>query len=1366
MDRNRLRLTLALAVTAALLLLPCRARAQNANVTVDDQPTAEQRLEEVNQLSMAGRHDAAAELLQELIEDARFKLVGIGEGVYSDAENWCRERLLRDPRLSEAYRARYTATATRALEQAVAGGDRSQQLTEVYQRYTVTLPGLEAGLRLAGVLLEQGEAVAASLLIQELARHPDQESQRGRLVELRAAAAAYTHNTERFDEAVEELGELGLAERVAWVNDLAGAITPAADRSGLPDVGERPEELREELWAAGLSSSEDAGRWVNDLTTLPVITPNATLVNNSRQVVSLDRASGQRLWAYPPDNDRSVSRGNPTATRWQDMRSLAVSGGHAFAVIGECYGISETRNPNVPSNSLVCIDRQTGRPAWERESGRFKPGEPALDPDERAGRVNLQYTHFIGTPVVSHGQVMVLLRRTDNNGVHSVWVVAFNQRDGQMRWLRHLSLVNLSYNNLDAQRVSPQLTARGDTLYATDSLASVGAIDIRSGAYRWLRVLPVGSRGGGSLTADSNGVHAPPVLTRAGLYICLGLRTDRLVLVDPADGAVLRDFKLNPHVARARYVLDAGDGLLVVSEKSVALLEHDDGTQRWVQPLGPGESSVGLGGVTRGYAVVPTSQRVLVINRADGTLLDQVGDPLDGNIVLADGEVFATKDDKVYAYTTWGRASQRLAKRMVDHPEDPSSGLAIASLALRTGGPMEQAFAGIDHAMRAIELNEGEAADHVRGIVFNQLRPLVMRLEGAQQRQVLFDKLALTTQTAEQEVAYHLDYAAYLVERGRLRAAVDHLHAVMSEPAYRKAVYQIGEKDWPAGDYAKRRIESLIAAHGRGVYARYDAMALARLQELAGDEGRDTASLARLARRYPLSMAPVEALIETGRASMERGRLIDAAAMLHHALLLASDAGQRERAVGRLLMLYLSDQRPGDATRLLEHALRLDPQMNPADDQGPVSVADWQARIDQTQAAAPALTELASALGKPTLIDGRLITPATHLDTQVADGRVYLQHKDGSISRHDASSPATPRWTILPPGIDNSVYLLDDRREQALFWAADDRLVFAIDPQTGEVQWSSAVRFDSGRADPAQDPADLPAIDLHLVAVSDTVVVFGQRLAAQIVAIDRAGGSELWRSELDVTELTALGCDNWTLAAAGRRGPPDRLGFGGFALFSLYSGEKVASPDEGRINVSPLSLRVTRGRVYIAGRHGVFAVDSAGGKTLWGSRPNQELMTGVFGLAGGLIAVESFDGVLHLIDPDLGGRVVGDHQVGQDDFEHPALIRAEGAGLFVCSARGVFAIDGEGELAWRDAMMLSGLAPRRLLVGHEVVAAVVDTGAADPGLMLFDRAGGRLINRYTLGPVAGGLDVGWALLFNRGLVVPAGGKTLLIPAAE
>jgi len=1357
------------------------ALGQNQNVTVNEQPTAEQRLAEVNELRKANRYDAAAELIQELVEQSQRKLVGTGEGRYTDAERWCREELLRDPALREAYRERYTALATRSLEQALGADDPVAALDNTTRRYIATEPGLEAGLQLAGRLLESGDAEAAAALIGELKRHPDRNKHLARVLMLEGAAAVYTQNPEAVDQAREKLAEIGQPQRAEWLGELARSIGPGAliQRPGLVDAGIKPEELRQSLWDQPLSEAERAASWLRTQGVLPVVTASTVLINNGRQVVALDRASGQRLWAHPSEDSAEIQRPLGGGDRWYDARGVAVARDAVCAVIGECYAITEARNPYVYPNKLVCVDELTGQLRWERKAGELKDNEPTQGEDRRLGRANLQLTHFVGTPIVANGQVFALLRRASEQGNQTTWLLAFDLEDGSLRWFRHLALSSVSYSG-DADELTPQFLLHGETLYITDNIATVAAVDTRSGGYKWLRVLPVGFGQNNRLTIETAGMVSPPVLTRAGLLVPISLSRDRLVLLDPTDGTTLQDFQNDPHLGGAQYLMDAGEGAVVVSLKSVSYWEAKDAKVRWTFNLDPQERASGMGDVTRRYVIVPTNQRLVVLDRADGAVLESV-ESSGGNLTVSAGEVIATQAGRVYSYTSWERAYRRLVDRVEQRPSDPTTGLALASLAIRIGGKREAVMQGVGYALDAIALQTPARAELTRQRVIDQLRDLAMQpdaMDDATRRQ-LYDRLALATHTAAQEAAYHLDAGQFYADLGETSRAVQHFQAVVADPAFAAQPYQRAGATRSAGAVAQEQIIELIAVHGREVYARYDALARARFAELKATGKADAAALALIARRYPLSLAAVEALLEAGRSFDAQGDTIAAAALYQQAVVRSGQTAQRQHAVGQLLSHYLANNQAEAAESLLDREARLNPDLYPMDGDKPLPPSTWRQRLATLEAQAVERTDLAASLDTPYMMQGKLIAPARGVDRATLAGDLLLAHKDHTLTCHAPDNPREPKWTAALPAEARTWLMLRHDDRQLLLWAADADLVAALDPATGKTLW--ATPFDFG-IDPSAD-APLPGHeqDHVLPAVTNTVVCFGRRSDAKLVAIDRAGGGVLWRSQPTMTRLTALDADHWSLAAAGRMGQAELATEGKLAVLDLFTGEPQTNTPELRLTLAPLALRLNGERALLVGADKVAAVDTRSGVEMWGHAIAEGTLTPALAIAEGLLAVATDRGTVHLIDLAPGGRPAGRVVVrGASDAPVVALQGID-AQVWVTAGRGVLRLGRSPVVRWSDAISLPYKQPVRTLVGDEVVAmlAVTDPDQDDNrldqpksyGLFLLDREGGRLLNQYTLGPggadgARGLLDARGAQLFARGLAVPAGWQTMIVPGDD
>lgn len=1359
-------------ITLVVSLLAGPAWAQNPNVTVDDQPTAEQRLEEVLELRKAKRYAQAAELVQELIVSGQFKLVALGEGHYADAGRWASDVLMRDAALRNAYTERYNAAAARAYEQAEASDTRLADLLGVYRQFGATPSGLEAALTAAGLLLESGQAQSAATLLEGLVRHPDREQVMGKLLLLRGCAAAYRQDRELLEEVAEALSEID-AEQGEQLTALAKSIKPEAVAVALAqvDMGRKPMSISAPLWDQALATAENSQRWLlDDRMSVPVVTPVTVLLNNGRQVVALDRASGQRAWVFPIDEDSTVQK-LITAQRWIDDRSVALAQGKIAAVLGECHGITERRNPYVPPNNLVCMDEQTGKPLWQRTAGVFLEGEPTKWEDRRAGRLNFQHTHFVGSPVMSHGKVFVIMRRASSEGdTQSSWLMAYDAAEGSLLWYRHLALVSLSYTNADSMRTIPKLSQYGDTIYMSDALGTVGAIDLHTGGYRWLRVLPVGSENTNSIVASTRGVGSGPVLTSAGLLVPLSVSSDRLMLVDPTDGSVLRSFKQDPVLSKTQYLLETSDGVLAVSQTAVSYWSAEKAAVQWTFAFGAGEVMRGRGAVSRRFAVLPTSQRLVVLDMASGEPV-ATSSEVRGTVVLRDGEVVAVGEGRVHAYTSWDRVYQRLVDQVESRPEDPSAGLSLASIAMRQDGQEQSVLLGVGHALDAVARQPARRKAAVASHVFDQLRVLVTQTEDRTLRAELYDRLALVTQSATQEAAYHLDAGLYFAQHGDTKRAVDHLHAVIAEPAFAAASYDVDGLTRPAGALAQQQIVALIEQFGRGIYARQDAMAQAQINAIKAEGKLSAGALAAVARRYPLSPLAGQLLLEAAQGRAKEGRLIAAAGLYKQAVRRAVDDKQRQHAAGELLAFYLDTQRPSVATDFLDRFTQQRPDLVPTLNEQAVSIDQWRERIAGVQVKAVEVGPLASSLGTPLLIKGLLIPQMTRPAEGAGSDRVYLLDIENRIICHGHENPAQPLWRTTEVLESTRAMLLVDHAEQVLFWDVDGGAVLAMDAATGELLWSTAIAFESELdAVQALGQPDVGGAWGVMVAVSETVVCMGHRDSAQVIAIDRASGELLWRTTLEMTALTAMAVDNWSLAVVGRAGHPQQLRSGKLALLSLDDAQPLLPQSQLRIALTPFAVELTAGNITVLGSSGLMAFGATTGTPIWTQRFSDKMLTGAYAVAGTRIAVETNDGEVQLIDAANEGKPLGAIAIRGGGDRLPTRLQAVGESAWCLSRRGVFRFGQSAVLDWSDAIQAPGITPQSLIVGKDHVALIAkpDQAKAENSLQLFilESDGGRLVDQYDIGPLAEQAQAAGAVRFGTGLAIPVGDQTLVLPPAQ
>ncbi|MFI4861594.1 MAG: PQQ-binding-like beta-propeller repeat protein [Phycisphaerales bacterium JB063] len=1374
------------------LVLVGSAGAQSASVTIDDQPTTEQNLARINDLRRASRHDDAADLLQELIDDARFKLVTVDEGVYIDAELWARRELMRDPLLLTAYRERFTASAERAL--AIAHEDTAQDpaeltsLREAYRRFGMTRPGLEAGLALTGRLLERGEVSAASGLMEELARHPDQSELGDRVVYLRGVCAALRGDTEQAESMVLllRLTDAAMAQRLEQF-EATLSLPASGEVGGLVDAGPTPQGLSAPLWDTPLSSLPSGVRSNFDgLRALPGTYGEQVLVNTGEQVYSLDRASGQQLWAYPEEVGRAPGY-TMNLPEWHDTRGVVVARGRLFGVLGACRGGAGRGGAEVvPPNLLVCLDPRTGEALWTRQSGEITPEEPLLEQGLRGVQSALLQTHFVGTPVAAQGKVFVLVRKTSQTGLHTTWLAAFDARDGRLHWFRHIALVQVRHGAA-AIRITPQLMLEGDTLYLTDQIAVAASIDVHSGAYRWLRVLADDrNRRGNNLTLTNEGMHAAPVLTPAGLVVQLSLYDQQLFLLDPANGRTLRTLEDDARLRGSQYLLDAQGSAVIVSRSYVVLWDGEAGEVKWVYPLAQGAEPRGQGAVTKQFVMVPTGQGVTVLRLSDGTEIAEV-DGLTGNLAVLDTEVLVAANGSLKSYMSWEGAYARLVQRVERSPSDPSPGMSLAYLALDRGEQDDTVIEGLGFALAAVDRMGGEDAALERERVFDGMRSMADAGSPASDalRGRLYDYMARAAQSAEQSAAYHIECGRHLVTVGGYEQAVRHFQSVMVDPTLASAAYSpVGSPaSSPAAGTAQRALVALVSEHGRGIYQRYDALAKQELETLLAGGDADADALSRIAQRYPLAMSASRALLTAADRLENAGQAIGALSQYQQALASAMTIDQQQTAAGALLTYYEKSHRRGEALSLLTRLSREGGAVRPQRDGEPTSIEEWRDVFLALDAQAELALDPPASLGSPVVLPGRLLLPPPGLNPDALSGALLIHTDEGEVAKLGASGRET-LWSTPVPG--RQLYALADEQGQVLVWSVDAEVLVALDSATGAMLWDSATDLSAlsttqNSVMPARDaglgagrvlPESLP-----FVSVGPSVVCFTSR-NGRVLGVDRYRGSQRWSVDTGVPQVTAVAADPWTLVVAGIVGPEIDLNHGKLVLLDLYTGSPVLERVDLHVGFRPQIVGLDAGRLVAVGQSGarVTVFDAATGETQWQQTLSDKPAT-ANGLAhGGVVAVENTAGMVQVMRLEEPSEVVSRFRIAYEDDAGKARMLRLGDGLLVFGTNGVVVLSGGGQVMWRDAPRTGGGVVYQALAGESRAALIASIDAAgDPDLLLAQgqtvsyridlvaRAGGRLEQTYTLGPIQGQLDPRRAAITHAGIAIAMGPQTLLVP---
>lgn len=141
--------------------------------------------------------------------------------------------------------------------------------------------------------------------------------------------------------------------------------------------------------------------------------------------------------------------------------------------------------------------------------------------------------------------------------------------------------------------------------------------------------------------------------------------------------------------------------------------------------------------------------------------------------------------------------------------------------------------------------------------------------------------------------------------------------------------------------------------------------------------------------------------------------------------------------------------------------------------------------------------------------------------------------------------------------------------------------------------------------------------------------------------------------------------------------------------------------------------------VYAGGSRGVYAFDTAYGKTIWHFETDMRV-SDQLAVAGGMVYVGSFDGQVYALDA-ASGKEAWRYDTGTRAYS-PAV--TDGIVYVVSGDDYVYALDGaSGELIWRVNPGPSDSAP----VVADSVLYVGDTGRGVPGIYALDASSGELL---------------------------------------
>lgn len=662
----------------------------------------------------------------------------------------------------EAYDLLRGKAAAALLDEAKTEGD-AVRLADVFRRFPMTAGSVEAGEMLALAALDQGRPWHAAVLLSQLRRTPTlSQGERRQLAIREAFAWQAAGQTERSAELLVEftspagnaqvhVGDRALpkfddaqaaarwlaqvsrplqstAEETAnWLSprgNSAGAIRVktsgpvggplwrvdalalAADDLAPRDDVDAPARMQQEL-ARAEAPLRDAEHllWT---TTVPLVVNDLIVFRTARDVVALDRQTGEIRWRSvltDPDFETlwnaeltRAERINLAATspvaeylseRYYEDRtfgSLSSDSQFVFAIEGLGYvsnsnAINEARaamqggeGPWGGSNRLTAYELDGGRLAWEIG------GDRAETAGDFAGHF------FLGPPIAVAGQLLIL---AEVQGDVRLVVLQAEDRGGKKIWSQPIAAPSYKITEQDDRRRLGLMPAYSDgvVICPTDAGVTV-AVDLLQRrllwAYRYQSTAatngnpavfgPVIVRPHMAMPAGTDGpgwADSTPVIAGGRVFLTPS-DSDELHCVQLADGKLL--WKIPRAGAAYLAGADAERAVVIGPGRIEAVQAANNGLPAWKEPLAvPDVTGRGVWLADR-YLVPLITGEIASIDLASGRMLARSKLPasqLPGHLATGSGALVSLSARDVLSFRSQREIDDVLTKRLASNPDDP-----------------------------------------------------------------------------------------------------------------------------------------------------------------------------------------------------------------------------------------------------------------------------------------------------------------------------------------------------------------------------------------------------------------------------------------------------------------------------------------------------------------------------------------------------------------------------------------------------------------------------------------------------------------------------------------------------------------------
>lgn len=908
----------------------------------------------------------------------------------------------------------------------------------------------------------------------------------------------------------------------------------------------------------------------------PVVTDRWVIYRGDDRVVAMDRATGLLAW----DTWEMLPIERTQETGEQDSRhmyyghsapifidqgryGLTVGGGYVYTIWDFPYDDPGPNGQTTPpsgseASSLTALelDRE-GYAVWTvGHSGHEE---------------SLKESLFVSLPTyyrtgLGSGRLYAVVMETENYAL-----VCLDPHDrGKLIWRADIAQAPAvqaggQFSHIDRMTKigSPPAVADG-RVYVTTNAGVIAAFDSETGKSLWAYQYDTGLNpepghhphlmmvvhGDGKPRSRVN-----PILVSGGLVIVMPADAKEIMALDAQDGSLVWQ-----HSQGLDAVAPLDAERLLLCGGQVEVLRLSDG--KVLQKLGNVQVQAGRPAVTPEYVYLCGDGGVYQIDKADYSvrfmsLAESTG--LLGNLVSADGQLFAANTLGVSCYSNYDLARERLSERI-----EKAEPLLQAELHFQRGHlafvarDYEQALADFQACRKIAD----DLDDLQRHTFLTQLRPRLYRAYVAlgnitrdrDERLARFRQAMELAESRLEKAHMLIRLARHYEDIGQFGQAIevarqirnDHGELRLSDVkigpnadtsvnASEKSTTHYGEQ------WAREYIGRLLSVHGQQIYAPYDAKARDAIdQALAAG---DAIALMEVAEAYPHSRHLPEVRFRaaelyfnearelSGRAANDR--LGKARSILLSSLATLDDPQERASAVIGLAAVDIAAGVPQSARRNLEAISNL-PQ------ETPVKFGPYQGKlgdvIEQLKEAsqrppeAPAssrLPDLPVKLQQLAAFDDKdaLIVTDSHLRPIVTDGMAFVL-RDGTLEfwaldEVGAGETYEPRRVEIDLDPDE---MGDARHNATHVWAAglsgDARHLALTDGKTFTIVNVPQARVQSRWS---IGPAIAAGVgESHLLTLD---------AAGMIGAYDLATGRRVWQSRIRLPKSSALDRPAWLIDA-------------------------------------------------------------------------------------------------------------------------------------------------------------------------------------------------------------------------------------------